>query len=161
MGQIESFLSGRAPTGHNRFIEEILRYSDTRLERDHEYIQWLFPNQRPSRYNPSAPTLDTRALEEIKSSPAAMQNFSAGLDLLRAFYSRNSHWLRPHDHNHLRITRIIEAAGLIMGADVAEEFHDFIRSRDMQAGAIIPANTAIQWEKRLNRIKALEGAASD
>jgi hypothetical protein len=37
------------------------------------------------------------------------------------FYSRQDHWLRDHDHNHLRISRIIRSLGLLKSEEAVIE----------------------------------------
>jgi hypothetical protein len=96
-----------------------LAYSDRELEADHQYIQWLFPNRRPSRYNPAAPLATPKTIKTVQSSPGAMDNFRSGLALLTAFYVRNQHWLRERSHNHLRITQVIEATALFLDTEMA------------------------------------------
>jgi Opioid growth factor receptor (OGFr) conserved region len=41
--KLVSFYAGLAPDNQGRFLKEIQNWSDERLERTHDYIQWLFP----------------------------------------------------------------------------------------------------------------------
>ena len=40
-----------------RYLHDILKWPDKRLESTHDYIQWLFPLPEVSGFNPEAPTL--------------------------------------------------------------------------------------------------------
>jgi len=43
-----------------------------RLERSHDYIQWLFPTDEPSRFNVRAPVLTPDQVLTIRKDPAAV-----------------------------------------------------------------------------------------
>jgi Opioid growth factor receptor (OGFr) conserved region len=147
------FFEGRARTDHGLNISDLLTYSDRELEADHQYIQWLFPNQRPSRYNPSAPLATPEAIEAVQASPEALSNFRSGLSLLTAFYVRNQHWLRERNHNHLRITRIIEATALFLDVELATQFLVTIEAQDEQIGGVVSEGSRKQWRARLQKFE--------
>jgi hypothetical protein len=147
------FFEGRARTDHGLSIADLLTYSDRELEADHQYIQWLFPNRRPSRYNPSAPLATPEAIEAVQASPEALNNFRSGLSLLTAFYVRNQHWLRERSHNHLRITRIIEATALFLDVEMASRFLAIIEAQDEQIGGVVSAGAHKQWRSRLQKFE--------
>ncbi|MBI1233038.1 MAG: hypothetical protein GC208_00855 [Alphaproteobacteria bacterium] len=148
-----AFFEGRGQTGHGREIEDIVHAPDIVLEADHLYIQWLFPTAHRSAVNPEAPLLNASALRSIQASPTALANFRRGLDRLRAFYARNDHWLRRRDHNHSRITRIIEASGLILDPEAAEDFLAFVIDRYHASGSPISPKAVRIWQERLDAIR--------
>ena len=51
------FYRGDAPDARGRTLDDILAWDDEQLEAVHDYIQWLFPLDEPSRFNPDAPLL--------------------------------------------------------------------------------------------------------
>ena len=152
-----AFFEGKGRTGHGKKIDEILSYSDRELECDHQYIQWLFPNRHPSRYNPSAPTLNAENIANLRASVEAMQYLSSGLDRMIKFYDETDHWIGKQDHNHLRITRIIETIIILVGYDQAKSFRDFILSRDAVFGNVISETSKDMWANRLSRLRELQG----
>ncbi|RYG34857.1 hypothetical protein EON81_14375 [bacterium] len=119
-GRWLDFLDGIGRDDAGRRFEDILAFSDRDLERHHDFIQWLFPNPRPSGVNPDAPLLSPEIAEAVKNDPKRMERAERALDRMLAFYGFKrvddelgahdgcqSHWLRPSDHNHLRLTRIL------------------------------------------------------
>jgi hypothetical protein len=130
--QLVRFYARLAPDDRGRFLEEIQGWSDLQLERTHDYIQWLFPLTKRSAFNPSAPILDAKAISEFRSRPKLRANFRASLVRMLAFYGlelvgdrplrvvpsasfseQAENWLTPSNHNHLRITRILESLMLL------------------------------------------------
>ena len=41
--------------GKRGFLEDVLQWDDEKLERTHDYIQWMFPTDQESAFNASAP----------------------------------------------------------------------------------------------------------
>lgn len=138
---IVAFYSG-GPDHRGRTLEDILGWSDAALEAVHDYIQWLFPTSAPSGVNPHAPLVSaaTRtafaARPELRAALArslermvlfyGLRRESAGTDDVRVvpderrFAARAAVWLLPGNHNHLRLTRIIQSlAALGLTADAA------------------------------------------
>ncbi|RYG48842.1 hypothetical protein EON79_03245 [bacterium] len=120
------FWDGRGRDDAGRTLEDILAFGDRDLERHHDFIQWLFPNPRPSGVNPDAPLLTPVIAEAVRDNPERMRNAERALDRMLAFYGfvrngdevgshngSNDHWLQPGDHNHLRLTRILTFLRLI------------------------------------------------
>ena len=58
LGPLVRFYLGTEPDSSGRFIGDIRKWNHERLERTHDYIQWLFPTRNRSQFNSSAPTLD-------------------------------------------------------------------------------------------------------
>src|SRR5678816_640060 len=117
--------------GNGRTLREILAWSDTTLEDVHDYIQWVFPTRQPSAVNPSAPlgTADTirafaadadlrralldaftRMLTFYGLRREARDDGTVQVEIDEAkFADRAGRWLRPNNHNHLRLTRIMQS----------------------------------------------------
>lgn len=119
--------------------------SDRDLEDVHDFIQWLFPLAEPSGANRRAPMLAAEDVEAIHASGLAQIALAAATDRMAHFYLRNSHWLVDHDHNHLRITRIIKSLRLLRGPGEAEDFRQIILRRDEQAGRPVSAGSRQYW----------------
>ena len=126
MSAIVDFYRGDQPDYQGRKLSDIWEWSNDRLESVHDFIQVLFPNQEPSRVNPEAPLLDQAAIDAFRRDEKLRQNLARSLDLMLRFYGlayepktgqvvkardfaeRAPNWLTPHNHNHLRITRILK-----------------------------------------------------
>jgi hypothetical protein len=126
---IVAFLTGEGVDGAGRSLKEVLALDDAELERRHDFIQWLFPLPEASRAVAGAPVLSAGDVRQLRGSPAARANLRAATARMSRFYAQTSHWLAPHDHNHLRITRIIKSLRLLAGDAAADGFREAILSR--------------------------------
>ena len=68
LSPVVKFLSGESTDTSGRHISDIHKYSYLKLEDAHDYIQWLFPTQRPSDNNDEAPVLSDMDIREIKKN---------------------------------------------------------------------------------------------
>lgn len=122
-----AFYRGTGTDTEGRTLDEILGWDDDRLERCHDYIQWLFPNPTPSAVNPDAPRLTAGHSEAFAREPELRKNLLRALLRMLRFYGltlstedgrprviraanwqvRRAQWLTPGNHNHLRLTRVL------------------------------------------------------
>jgi hypothetical protein len=116
------FLEGTIPDGRGRTLSMIMAFDDQTIESTHDFIQWMFPLDEPSRSHPGAPVLDLSEIEEIKSSEVALENLVRSADWYFGFLQRHDHWIRHYDHNHLRISRVIKSLRLLVSDEVADQF---------------------------------------
>jgi Opioid growth factor receptor (OGFr) conserved region len=126
------FYQGVVADDRGRSLRQIWRWPDEKLEHVHDYIQWLFPLPEPSSFNPEAPTLDKQAIREFHARPELRANMRSSFVRMLVFYGfelveedplrvipsesfaeRSRNWLRPSNHNHLRITRILRSLRLV------------------------------------------------
>ncbi len=115
-----SFLQDVGPDHAGRYLSDIWKFSDQQIETTHDFIQWVFPLAEPSSAFPDAPVLEPAEIDLIhKSSPATM-NLEKSTQWFLDFLARSDGWLRDHDHNHLRITRMIRCERLLLGELAAE-----------------------------------------
>jgi len=132
---VEFYSGGRDSAG--RRLDEILSWSDDQLEAVHDYIQWMFPTRQPSGVNPFAPLVTDATARAFAADPALRGSFRAALDRMLSFYgfvrkagrieldperftSRASNWLQAGNHNHLRLTRIVDSLAQLGLRDEAE-----------------------------------------
>lgn len=121
---VVAFLNGSGRDDAGRTVEEVLALDDAALEAQHDFIQWLFPVPEPSRAVPGSPVLTEQDRTTISGSAAALANLAAATARMSAFYETTHYWLGSHDHNHLRISRIIRALRLLAGDAAADRFRD-------------------------------------
>jgi hypothetical protein len=137
---VVEFYAGRQPDYLGRTLDEILGWDDERLESIHDFIQVLFPNFESSGVTPEAPTLTLDALQAFATDAGLRGNLLRAFDRLLAFYGLTSDarsgeigpaanfvqraptWLSPHNHNYLRITRILKCLGCLALPHVAAAF---------------------------------------
>ena len=138
-----AFYRGTGTDHRGRTREEIVGWDNDRLERVHDFIQWLFPLDKPSPVNPSAPVLTRSDRDTFQKEPALRERLLDSFHRLLAFYGlerradahactiqkapdwsvRSDVWLHPHNHNHLRITRILKCLMLLGAREEAAAFY--------------------------------------
>ena len=115
---------GEKIPGQFHTLEQIRQFSDDELETTHDFIQLLFPNKHVSAPNPGAPLLTDDLAETIQKTPALMNTALQSVDQMLAFWGlersghnvtvnsreaiRHSKWDGAFDHNHQRITRMLD-----------------------------------------------------
>ena len=124
MIEIVGFLEGKTPDHRGRILAMLLQQPDHRAEATHDYIQWLFPLDEPSRSVNGAPVLTELDIDEIKESILAQGNLAKSASWFLGFLERNNHWITKYNHNHLRITRVIKSLRLLASDKAADEFKD-------------------------------------
>jgi hypothetical protein len=109
-----------------RTLQQVIAWDDERMEAVHDYIQWLFPTVQPSGVNPLAPLITRDTVRAFASDETLRSNLADSLDRMLAFYgfkrdadrividaarfpARAGTWLTPGNHNHLRLTRIMNS----------------------------------------------------
>jgi hypothetical protein len=121
---VSFYAGGRDVEG--RTLDEILAWDDERLEAVHDYIQWLFPTRQPSGVNPHAPLVGDATIEAFARDESLRARLRRAFERMLGFYglrasdgrmeidperfaSRARVWLHPGNHNHLRLTRIMDS----------------------------------------------------
>ncbi len=143
---IKEFLEGLQPNIFGKTISEIYTYTDQQIESEHTFIQWLFPLDEPSRNVRNSPVLGPDEIALIMESPIAQSNLKKSADWYLGFLSRNNHWIKRYNHNHLRITRVIKSLRLLVNDDVADGFRiDLCNLLGTNRG-VIPKETQQFWD---------------
>lgn len=125
------FYAGEGADDRGRWLRDIQAWDDDRLERVHDYIQWLFPLPEASGFNPDAPVLTRDDIADLRRDPALQEAVRVSWQRMMAFYRMGgltrpgasaadvdvpavirAHWMRPGDHNMLRISRILRCLAL-------------------------------------------------
>ena len=122
--EIVGFLEGKLPDHRGRILDMLLQQTDHQAEATHDYIQWLFPLDEPSRSVNGAPVLTELDIEEIRQSSLAQANLAKSARWFLGFLERNDHWITKYNHNHLSITRVIKSLRLLASDKAADEFRD-------------------------------------
>jgi hypothetical protein len=143
------FLKGKGKDDSGRSIDDVLAFDDASLERNHDFIQWLFPLPEPSRAQPSSPVLTTDEIKAIRASTEAQTSLDRATRRMIDFYQQNDHWLRYHDHNHLRISRIIRSLALLQSTAAAQEFLSVVELRVEGTGNRVNSESRAYWRRAL------------
>lgn len=152
------------PDHRGRTLAEILAKDDAWLERTHDYIQWVFPLPERSPYNPNAPVLLASDRAAFRAAPALRHRLLDGFGRMLAFYGfemttdrqdrcgitrlpspGRAHWITPHDHNFLRISRILRSLHLLGCPQPASAFLAVLEPLAEAAGDIVGVVTLSHW----------------
>ena len=118
------FLLNKETDFKGRFLSDIWEYSDNKIESQHDFIQLLFPLNKPSRSVLHGYYLNEKNLiDQIRNDQSAKENLIKSKDWFVGFLSRNNQWKNYSDHNQLRITRVIECLRLLVSAKEADLFY--------------------------------------
>tara|TARA_A100001015_G_scaffold227967_1_gene257565 strand:- start:874 stop:1317 length:444 start_codon:yes stop_codon:yes gene_type:complete len=120
----KDFLTLNGKDFKGRTLENIWSFSDKETEEIHDFIQIVFPLNKPSQSAFHGYYLDNRDLvNEIKNNKKAITNIIKSSEWFFSFLKRNTYWNAPYDHNQLRITRVIECLRLLVSDEAADNFH--------------------------------------
>ena len=134
--RIVAFLQGTGRDDRGRSIADVHGFSLEALEDTHDYIQWLFPLNEPSRAQPQSPVLDDETARAIREDLIARDSLRKSFDVMLRFYGlalergpvgdfgwrvtrtkdfvrRARVWLTRGNHNFLRLTRILASLTLL------------------------------------------------
>ncbi|MEZ0230239.1 MAG: opioid growth factor receptor-related protein [Planctomycetota bacterium] len=155
-----------SPDTRGRTLDEILAWDDERLEDVHDYIQWLFPTTRRSDFNPFAPVLTEGTIAAFRADASLRARLRASLERMLRFYGfervelrgqpvvrraanwplRSPQWLGSGDHNHLRITRILDSLSTLGLEEEAKAFYrELDQLQEDGAGRDIDRETFDYW----------------
>lgn len=166
-GSLISFYSGQSPDAAGRMIDTILCWDDSKLEEVHDYIQWLFPLQEKSDYNPLAPIINEEEIKTFQNNDNLKEKLTESFARLLNFYgfgfneSEDQHivicsdnfqhqsrnWLTKYNHNHLRITRILKCLSLLGLKDYASAFMKVLEVVYDEYPQIVGTETLSYWRK--------------
>lgn len=153
-----------------RSIGDILAFDDEALESTHDYIQWLFPLAEPSRAVPTSPVVTPTEIAGFRKAAAARDSQLRALDRMLRFYglqpisrvaggleihpaadfaSRRRIWLRPGNHNLLRLTRMMKSLRLLGNETHARALFDALSALYTEESAAIGPTTFRYWQESL------------
>lgn len=119
------------------------------MEKNHSFIQWLFPNSFQSRFNPRSHPLTESEAIIFRSTAIIANRYVKSYEMMLGFYGmklknkrtgeithcrRNNYRDRYHKtlltsfHNHMRITRILASLVMVGFARYARELSRFLYS---------------------------------
>ncbi len=121
----EDFLTLKGSDFKGRTLEKIWSFTDKEIEENHDFIQIVFPLNKPSQSSFHGYYLDSQDLiDQIKNNKKAVTNIIKSSKWFLSFLKRNTYWNAPYDHNQLRITRVIECLRLLVSDKEADNFYD-------------------------------------
>ena len=142
-----SFLQDVGPDHRGRYLSDIWKFGDDEIERTHDFIQWVFPLAEASGAFPGAPVLEPAEIDLIHKSGPATMNLERSTEWFIGFLSRSPQWLVAHDHNHLRITRMIRSNRLLLGELAADSARASVMKLSEKAKGKISEESLRYWQR--------------
>jgi hypothetical protein len=137
----------RTGRGAGRTFEQIINFDDFLLETVHDWVQWVFPLPERSKAQPrSCPILASEDIEAFKTDQELRAQVGLAVARFTLFLHRTAEWKDKHDHNHLRITRVLRFLTLI---GMQTEARDLCRKL-LVAHPGLPPRTVWYWKEALN-----------
>jgi len=177
MSQVTEFLLNRGPDHKGRKLDEIWDYDSEMFDHCHDFIQWMFPIPKPSKFfvGDNCPILtledvlqindwDSRRIKDNLETNAAkflsflglqlrMVRFQGNVDytvkLSHSFSDQVKYWLKPNDHNHLRINRMIQCLVLCGLEDLAKAIFQCLVMVKCEFEDCITDTTMVYWRNAL------------
>ena len=153
-----------------RRLSDLWRKNQIFLETNHNYIQWMFPLDEPSRYNLEAPVLNEKEIELILENKIIQQNILKSLDVMLGFYGferkgkkiiknrnfkrRGRNWITKNNHNYLRITRILRSLKITGLGEYADVFYKELMQVCVE-NPVISDETKHYWKKAVSNVDRL------
>lgn len=147
---IFSFYLHEIPDQHGRFLTDLWDMSFWDMLSDHDYIQWLFPLNTPSNFNPSAPILTSEECRIWQQSEKLQENLRISwqkwLNFLGLDYrdkvsyginwdQRKAFWIFNNSQSY-RITRVLKCLKLLGLEKEAQLFFQQLEEIYYQEGMI-------------------------
>lgn len=163
------FYQGKGKDVSGRTIQDMWDFSLSSKESQHDYIQWLFPSNKPSAYNPTAPIPTPKEIAFMKQDPTVQKNLRISFNKMLEFYgfrwnkegteievapdfaTRRQVWLKPGDHNFKRITRILSTLRLFGQDEVSSAFFKVLVKINTNDPNKIGASTFGIWKNTQNK----------
>ena len=129
-----------------RNLQDIWDFSDDEIEQTHDFVQLVFPTNKPSMAVSHGFYLDSETLiEQIKNNPETKKNIVKSANWFLSFLARNTYWNQKYDHNQLRITRIIESLRLLVSNEEADKFYRSVLKL-IEEDNKVNLNTLVFWK---------------
>lgn len=122
--ELMEFHQGRTllSSGHRR--ADLLTLTDVAFDRHHGFIQWAFPTPEKSHNNFSAPLLDLGTAIWLAEDPKTLDFLERMTIRFLQFLKNNGQWKSSYNHNHLRVTRVIQSLRILHSWELAQWFHE-------------------------------------
>lgn len=162
MSQLVEFYRGNGEDAEGRKLADVWAFSDDEMEFHHDFIQWIFPLQQASRFNPNAPILSDKDIADFRGDPALRENLKRSFDRFLAFlgleekdgrvvpaadFQAKSQVILAPDHNWLRITRALTSLRLLGLPEQSEAFYEGLLDLMKDGKARITAETRRFWRE--------------
>jgi hypothetical protein len=160
MSQLVEFYRGTGEDSEGRKLADVWAFSDDEMELHHDFIQWMFPLEEPSRFNFRAPTLSEEDVRAFHDEPRLRENLERSFDRFLAFLgltrqggrvvpaadfeAKREIFLAP-DHNWLRITRVLTSLRILGLPKASRALYDGLLDLMRDGRARVTPETRRYW----------------
>lgn len=140
--------------GGGRTLTQVMQQDDSWLERTHDYVQWILPTRRKSKYEPDAPVLTDRDVQVFAVRRDLREAYSFGVARMKRFLQLDQmqpSWVRRRDHNHKRISRMIESLMDLGFEERANRVLDQVLRIDSMSPDVVDREAVEHWRKACGR----------
>jgi hypothetical protein len=158
-----SFYLDVGSDSEGRYLQDILAWEDyDQWDRSHDFIQWVFPLPEPSQFNPDAPLLDEETQQMFRNHRVIQSNVTKAYAFAQRFLLSDGGypWLRPRDHNHLRITRILRFFNLVGQESKAMHIYEAVLELASFIPGVVSELTLEFWQNAMDPFKQICGKDS-
>jgi len=172
MSAITNFLMGEGNDNQGRNLNTVLGFDDSKWDECHDFIQWLFPLPVESKFAEFSPVLTHLDVETCNEQVMiqvgmlfAVKRFMQFLGFETAvkrhkedrirfnrsnkFDQQAKYWLKARDHNHLRISRMLQSLVLFEQENVALEIFKALSLVKCDFPDCITDETMVYWRNAL------------
>lgn len=144
-----------------RSLRKVWAFSHDELERQHDFIQWLFPLPEPSGVLPQAPILTPDDIDAFVRNESLRHTLRCSLNLMLDFYgyewrggevgaapnamARQRVWLTRGNHNFLRLTRMLRSLTLLGEGVAAQALLGALEAIAAEYPEVVGATTVRYW----------------
>ena len=123
----QKFLRNEGADFKSRLLADIWNYTDYEIEANHDFIQLIFPLNKPSKAVFNNLFLKNKVeVDTLKKDDLVKKNLLYSQNWFLKFLTNNHQWKEYTNHNQLRITRIIECLRLLISNTDAHDFYENI-----------------------------------
>jgi len=166
------FYEGNATNQVGMSIGDIFDMTDEQLEDDHHYIQWMFPLPEKSLAVPTSPVLTQSDIDIFRNDFGLRGKMLKMVLKMFKFYGVESgkgekdkgvimkannfekkakNWLTPHNHNYLRISRMLRSMTILGLEHMAKRLHLCLCGIYEENKGVISPTTKQFWDEAIER----------
>lgn len=147
---ILSYFLGTGTDAAGRTLSQVMAKDDSWYERSHDFVQWMLPTRKRSKYDPGAPVLTDDDVRAFHARRDVRETYSFAVDRVKKFLELDKmrpKWVRAKDHNHKRISRLIESLRDLGFQERAERVLEQVLRVDGLNPDVIDRESVEYWRK--------------
>lgn len=147
---LKEFLLNKGTDHKNRKLDFILKQDNEWLEKTHDYIQYVFPNNIRSSFNYNAPIITEKQAAKLAQDKTIQESLIKSLIRFKDFFELDAekpHWITPNNHNYLRLTRVLITCNLFKRYADANKLFNYLTGFYSKYPDIIGSTTFGYWER--------------